>query len=57
MQVRLDAHGVAQETRPSGHIIRLAQPLRGLIPMMFDTASVVAVADRAGRRGCSSART
>jgi hypothetical protein len=39
MEVRLDAHGVAQETRPSGHIIRLAQKLRGLIPMMFDTAS------------------
>ena len=39
MQVRLDAHGVAQDTRPTGHIIRLAQTLRGLIPMMFDTAS------------------
>ena len=39
MAVRLDAHGVAQETRPSGHIIRLAQPLRGLIPMLFDPAS------------------
>jgi hypothetical protein len=39
MQVRLDAHGVAQDTRPTGHIIRLAQALRGLIPMMFDTAS------------------
>jgi hypothetical protein len=39
MEVRLEAHGVAQDTRPSGHIIRLAQKLRGLIPMMFDTAS------------------
>jgi hypothetical protein len=40
MQVRLEAHGVAQDSRPAGHIIRLAQPLRGLIPMMFDTSSV-----------------
>jgi hypothetical protein len=40
MAVRLEAHGVAQETRPAGHIIRLAQPLRGMIPMMFDTSSV-----------------
>ena len=39
MAVRLDAHGVAQETRPNGHIIRLAQPLRGMIPMLFDPAS------------------
>ncbi len=39
LATRLDAHGVAQETRPSGHIVRLAQKLRGLIPMMFDTAS------------------
>ena len=39
MQVRLEAHGVAQDTRPAGHVIRLAQRLRGLIPMMFDTAS------------------
>ena len=40
LAVRLDAHGVAQETRPSGHIVRLAQPLRGLIPMLLDASTL-----------------
>jgi hypothetical protein len=40
LQTRLEAHGVAQQTRPAGHIVRLAQELRGLIPMLFDTSSV-----------------
>ena len=40
LKVRLDAHGIAQETRPSGHVVRLAQPLRGLIPMLLDSATL-----------------
>jgi hypothetical protein len=40
LNVRLDAHGVKQETRPSGHVVRLAQPLRGLIPMLLDSATL-----------------
>jgi hypothetical protein len=38
--LRLGIHGIAQETRPSGHIVRLAQPLRGLIPTVLDSAAV-----------------
>ena len=40
LAVRLDAHGVVQETRPSGHIVRLAQPLRALIPMLLDASTL-----------------
>ena len=40
LSVRLDAHGIAQQTRPSGHIVRLAQPLRGLIPMLLDASTL-----------------
>src|SRR4051794_39148127 len=38
--LRLDLHGIAQETRPTGHIVRMAQPLRGLIPTILDAADV-----------------
>ncbi len=38
--LRLGIHGIAQETRPSGHIVRLAQPLRGLIPTVLDSDAV-----------------
>ena len=63
LAVRLDAHGVAQETRPSGHIVRLAQPLRGLIPMLLDASTLPPIEPPAPSersctaRGCSSART
>ena len=40
VELRLTTHGVKQQTRPDGHIVRLAQPLRGLIPMMLDGAAV-----------------
>lgn len=39
LELRLGIHGVAVDDRPAGHVVRLAQPLRGLIPMMFDEAS------------------
>jgi hypothetical protein len=39
-QLRLSLHGVTQQTRPDGHIVRLAQRLRGLIPMLLDGAAV-----------------
>jgi hypothetical protein len=39
-ELRLSLHGITQQTRPDGHIVRLAQPLRGLIPMLVDGASV-----------------
>jgi hypothetical protein len=38
--LRLGIHGIAQETRPAGHIVRMAQPLRGLIPTILDPADV-----------------
>ena len=38
--LRLGLHGIAQETRPDGHVVRLAQPQRGLIPTLFDEAAV-----------------
>src|SRR4051794_26156191 len=38
--LRLGLHGIAQETRPTGHIVRMAQPLRGLIPTILDAADV-----------------
>ena len=38
--LRLGLHGIAQETRPDGHVVRLAQPQRGLIPTLFDAAAV-----------------
>jgi hypothetical protein len=39
LELRLGIHGVAVDDRPAGQVIRLSQPLRGLIPMMFDAAS------------------
>jgi len=33
---RLEAHGATVEHRPAGHIVRMAQPLRGLIPLILD---------------------
>ena len=44
--LRLGIHGIAQETRPTGHIVRMAQPLRGLIPTVLDSAAVDTRADR-----------
>ncbi len=38
--LRLGIHGIAQETRPAGHIVRMAQALRGLIPTILDPADV-----------------
>jgi hypothetical protein len=38
--LRLGVHGIAQQTRPNGHIVRMAQPQRGLIPTLFDPAAV-----------------
>ena len=38
--LRLGLHGIAQETRRDGHVVRLAQPQRGLIPTLFDQAAV-----------------
>lgn len=48
--LRLGIHGIAQETRPSGHIVRLAQPLRGLIPTVLDGAAVAPEPIVAGTR-------
>ena len=48
--LRLGIHGIAQETRPSGHIVRLAQPLRGLIPTVLDSAAVAPEPIVAGAR-------
>ena len=39
LELRLGIHGIAVDNRPAGHVVRLAQPLRGLIPMIFDAAS------------------
>jgi hypothetical protein len=39
-ELRLQVHGIAQQTRPVGHVVRLAQPQRGLIPTLFDQAAV-----------------
>jgi Zinc carboxypeptidase len=33
---RLAAHGIAVQDRPAGHIVRMAQPLRGLINIVLD---------------------
>lgn len=40
VELRLGLHGIAQETRPNGHVVRLAQPLRGLIPTLLDAQAV-----------------
>jgi hypothetical protein len=40
VELRLGIHGIAQQTRPVGHVVRLAQPQRGLIPSLFDEAAV-----------------
>ena len=40
IELRLGVHGIAQETRPAGHIVRLIQPLRGLIPTLLDPDAV-----------------
>lgn len=40
VQLRLGVHGIAQQTRPVGHVVRLAQPQRGLIPTLFDQVAV-----------------
>ncbi|MFN2468708.1 MAG: M14 family zinc carboxypeptidase [Gaiellaceae bacterium] len=34
--LRLGLHGMTVQHRPSGHIVRMAQPLRGLIPLLLD---------------------
>ncbi len=39
LELRLGIHGIGVDNRPAGHVVRLAQPLRGLIPMIFDAAS------------------
>ena len=57
LAVRLDAHGVAQQTRPSGHIVRLAQPLRGLIPMLLDASTLPPIGHRRrSERSCTASR-
>jgi hypothetical protein len=33
---RLDAHGIAVQARPDGYLVRMAQPLRGLINIVLD---------------------
>jgi hypothetical protein len=33
---RLSAHGIVVQDRPAGHIVRMAQPLRGLINIVLD---------------------
>jgi hypothetical protein len=38
--LRLGLHGIAQQTRPAGHIVRLIQPQRGLIPTLLDAQAV-----------------
>lgn len=40
VELRLGLHGIAQQTRPVGHVVRIAQPQRGLIPTLFDEAAV-----------------
>ena len=40
VQLRLNVHGIAQQSRPVGHVVRLAQPQRGLIPTLLDEAAV-----------------
>ncbi len=40
VELRLGLHGIKQETRRDGHVVRLAQPERGLIPSLFDAAAV-----------------
>ena len=37
---RLRIHGIDQQTRPAGHIVRLAQAQRGLIPTLLDAQAV-----------------
>ena len=36
VEQRLEAHGIAVEDRADGHLVRLAQPQRGLIPLLLD---------------------
>jgi hypothetical protein len=38
--LRFGLHGIAVDDRPAGHIVRLAQPLRGLIPTLLDANAV-----------------
>jgi Zinc carboxypeptidase len=40
VELRLGIHGIAQESRPAGHIVRMIQRLRGLIPTLLDPAAV-----------------
>jgi hypothetical protein len=41
VEQRLGIHGIAQQTRPAGHIVRLfGQSQRGLIPTLLDPAAV-----------------
>jgi len=48
---RLAVHGIAQQTRPAGHIVRLfGQVQRGLIPTLLDAAAVAPEPMIAGRR-------
>jgi zinc carboxypeptidase len=37
---RLGLHGIAQQTRPAGHMVRMIQPQRGLIPTLLDPQAV-----------------
>lgn len=40
VELRLGLHGIAVDERPAGNVVRLRQPLRGLIPTLLDADAV-----------------
>jgi hypothetical protein len=50
VELRLGLHGIAVQDRPSGHIVRLRQPQRGLIPTLLDGQAVAPEPMVAGTR-------
>lgn len=45
VELRLDLHGIVVQDRPAGHIVRMAQPLRGLIPTLLDDQAAEEMVD------------
>jgi hypothetical protein len=50
VQERLAAHGIRTEVHDDGVLVRLAQPLRGLIPLLLDEAATEAPLPEIGER-------
>lgn len=45
VELRLDLHGIVVQDRPAGHVVRMAQPLRGLIPPLLDDQAAEEMVD------------